>query len=46
MLKRAIMFAFHLVQHENEVKKLQWKNFDFKRKTIRFVRDMTEADIV
>lgn len=46
MLKRAIMLAFHLVQHENEIKKLQWKDFDFQKKEVRFIRQKTNEDIV
>lgn len=46
MLRRAIMFAFHLVQHENEVKKLQMKDINFAKKTISFTRQKTREEIV
>ena len=39
MLKRAIMLAFHLVQHENEIKNLKWK--DFKDCKVVFKRQKT-----
>lgn len=46
MLKRAIMLAFHLVQHENEVKSLQWKDFDLAKSVVSFTRRKTDEDIV
>ncbi|KJU83919.1 integrase family protein [Candidatus Magnetobacterium bavaricum] len=46
MLKRAIMLAFHLVQHENEIKRLQWKDFDFQNNTVKFQRQKTKEEIV
>lgn len=46
MLKRAILLAFHLVQHEHEVKSLQWSHFDFKKKTVSFNRQKTDEAIV
>ncbi len=45
MLKRAIMLAFHLCQHENEVKRLQWKDFDFSKQTVKFIRKKTGEEI-
>ena len=45
MLKRAIMLAFHLVQHENEVKRLQWTNFDLENNIVSFTRSKTDEDI-
>jgi len=45
MLKRAIMLAFHLVQHENEIKNLKWSSFDFEKHIVSFVRKKTGADI-
>ena len=46
MLKRAIMLAFHLVQHENEIKRLQWKHFDLEQHIVSFTRRKTDEDIV
>ena len=46
MLKTAIMLAFHLVQHSAEVRKLEWKNFNFDRKVATFVRGKTGEDII
>jgi integrase len=46
MMKRAIMLGFHFAQHEHEVKRLEWKNFDFKRNVVEFVRRKTEETIV
>ncbi len=46
MLKRAIMLAFHLVQHENEVKSLKWTDFDMKKQRVSFLRQKTDKPIV
>lgn len=46
MLKRAIILAFHLVQHENEVKRLEWKDFDFEKSVVSFTRRKTDEPIV
>jgi integrase len=46
MLKRAIMLAFHLAQHENEIKNLQWKDFNFDNKTVSFTRRKTDETIL
>ena len=46
MLKRAIMFAFHLVQHENEIKNLQWRDFDLNNRIVKFRRSKTDKEIV
>jgi len=45
MLKRAIMLAFHLVQHEKEIKNLKWSNFDFKNHIVTFKRFKTGVEI-
>jgi integrase len=45
MLKRAIMLAWHFTQHENEVKKLRWSNFDFERKITRSIRQKTDTPL-
>jgi integrase len=45
-LKKAIMLAFHLVQHENEIKNLQWKHFDLEKHVVTFTRRKTDEDIV
>jgi integrase len=45
MLKRAIMLGFHLVQHEMEVKRLEWSNFDLEARTVAFTRQKADADI-
>lgn len=41
-LQKAIMLAFHLVQHEQEVKSLKWSDFDFQAQTVSFVRRKTK----
>lgn len=46
MLKRAIMLAFHLVQHENETKGLKWTDFDMKKQRVSFLRKKTKKPIV
>jgi len=40
------MLAFHLVQHENEIKNLKWSDFDFHKKVVTFERFKTEEPIV
>jgi site-specific recombinase XerD len=44
MLQRAIMLAFHLVQHENEVKNMRWDNFS-DAGSVRFTRAKTTQPI-
>jgi integrase len=39
------MFAFFLVQHEDEVKNLMWKNIHLDRREIKFVRGKTDVEI-
>jgi integrase len=46
MLKRAIVLAFHLVQHENEIKNLRWKDFDLEKHVVSFTRRKTDEGIV
>lgn len=44
-LQRAIMLAFHLVQHTAEVRALRWDQFDLPRGMVRFVRQKTNQEI-
>lgn len=46
MLKRAIMLAFHFTQHENEIKKLKWTDFNLTEKKVKFIRQKTDEEIV
>ncbi|OPY72520.1 MAG: Phage integrase family protein [Syntrophorhabdus sp. PtaU1.Bin050] len=46
MLKRAIMLAFHLVQHENEIKHLKWNEFRLNTHVVEFIRQKTDEPIV
>ena len=45
-LRQAIMFAFHLVQHEDDVKNLKWSNINVEKEEIKFVRGKTGVEIV
>jgi len=40
-MQKAIMLGFFLGQHEMEVKKMEWKNFDTKNCTVTFSRKKT-----
>ncbi len=45
MMKRAIVLAFYLAQHEMEVKNMEWRMFDRENCMITFVRVKTNKEI-
>lgn len=44
-LQRAVMLAFHLVQHEGEIRRLKWTDIDADHNRISFQRQKTGAVI-